>query len=387
MKPNWTLVRQQFPMLKQNLVYLDNAALVQKPQIVIDGIVDFYTKHAVSNRTSDTVLGIATEQIVLQTRQKLAQLLNVDWTEVFFNSGTTEGLNYSAQLLAQFVNPGDQILVSPYNHTSHIVPWVELAKLKKAKVVFSENFLKDLNEKTKIICYTQINNNFNHSVDLATLRIKALEVGALIVNDAAQAISHEIVDGQLADIIAFSVNKFFGPTGLGVLYVNQKLLAQMQPKKYGGGSIQSLAKDGSWTVNSQYFSQHEPGTLNLAGIFGLNKALDFFMSFSIKAIQDYLFELSTYAYDQLKQLEQVKIHSKRGDFIVLFEIKNIPSQDVSSYLGHRNIYIRSGWFCAKYLEHLIDKPLLRVSFQIYNNKSDIDQLCDHLKNGGHFIDV
>ena len=146
MKPNWTLVRQQFPMLKQNLVYLDNAALVQKPQMVIDGIVDFYTKHAVSNRTSDTVLGIATEQIVLKTRQKLAQLLNVDWTEVFFNSGTTEGLNYSAQLLAQFVNPGDQILVSPYNHTSHIVPWVELAKLKKAKVVFSENFLKDLNE-------------------------------------------------------------------------------------------------------------------------------------------------------------------------------------------------------------------------------------------------
>lgn len=378
-------LREEFPMLQQDLVYLDSGALVQKPQMVIDAINDFYTKYAISNRTSDSILGIQTEQMITNVRMKTAKLLNVHWSQIFFNSGTTEGLNYAAQLLAQLIEPDDQILISPYNHTSHIIPWVEIAKQKQAKVIFSEDFLKDLNEKTKIICYTQINNTFNNSVDLKTLKAKAKQFGSIIVNDAAQAISHEQVDGQDADIITFSTNKFFGPTGLGIIYINDKILNAVWPKKYGGGAVQSIAKDGSWKPNDQHFQRHEPGTLNLAAIYGFNKALDFFNSFKLSEMQTYLKELTNYAHQQLAKLDNIEIKSKPDDLIILFDVLNSSAQEVSSYLGHKNIYVRSGWFCAKYLENILERPLIRVSLHLYNNKSDIDKLVKAIKNGGDFL--
>ena len=378
-------LREEFPMLQQDLVYLDSGALVQKPQMVIDAINDFYTKYAISNRTSDSILGIQTEQMITNVRMKTAKLLNVHWSQIFFNSGTTEGLNYAAQLLAQLIEPDDQILISPYNHTSHIIPWVEIAKQKQAKVIFSENFLKDLNEKTKIICYTQINNTFNNSVDLKALKAKAKQFGSIIVNDAAQAISHEQVDGQDVDIITFSTNKFFGPTGLGIIYINDKILNAVWPKKYGGGAVQSIAKDGSWKPNDQHFQRHEPGTLNLAAIYGFNKALDFFNSFKLSEMQAYLKELTNYAHQQLAKLDNIEIKSKPDDLIILFDVLNSSAQEVSSYLGHKNIYVRSGWFCAKYLENILERPLIRVSLHLYNNKSDIDKLVKAIKNGGDFL--
>ena len=324
-------LREEFPMLQHDLVYLDSGALVQKPQMVIDAINDFYTKYAISNRTSDSILGIQTEQMITNVRMKTAKLLNVHWSQIFFNSGTTEGLNYAAQLLAQLIEPDDQILISPYNHTSHIIPWVEIAKQKQAKVIFSEDFLKDLNEKTKIICYTQINNTFNNSVDLKTLKAQAKQFGSIIVNDAAQAISHEQVDGQDADIITFSTNKFFGPTGLGIIYINDKILNAVWPKKYGGGAVQTIAKDGSWKPNDQHFQRHEPGTLNLAAIYGFNKALDFFNSFKLSEMQTYLKELTNYAHQQLAKLTNIEIKSKPDDLIILFDVLNSSAQEVSSY--------------------------------------------------------
>ena len=166
-------IRAAFPMLQQDLVYLDSAALVQKPQVVIDAINDFYTKYAVSNRTSDSILGIKTDQVIMAARLKVAQLLGVNWTEVFFNSGATEGLNYSAQLLGPLLQPGDQILISVYNHSSHIIPWVEMAAAQQAIVVFSQDLLRDLTPQTKIVCYTQANNTFANDVDPAALRAAA----------------------------------------------------------------------------------------------------------------------------------------------------------------------------------------------------------------------
>ena len=376
-------IRTAFPMLQQDLVYLDSAALVQKPQVVIDAINDFYTKYAVSNRTSDSILGIKTDQVIMAARLKVAQLLGVNWTEVFFNSGATEGLNYSAQLLGPLLQPGDQILISVYNHSSHIIPWVEMAAAQQAIVVFSQDLLRDLTPQTKIVCYTQANNTFANNVDPAALRAAAPQ--AWIVNDAAQAISHEVVCGATADIIAFSANKFFGPTGLGVLYIATSLLRQVRPKKYGGGAVATIGPTGQWTPNTNYFQQHEPGTLNLAALYGFNQALDFFNQFKIDQIQSHLTKLAHYAYDKLARLPNVTIESHRGDPIILFDVSNSSAQEVSSYLGHHNIYVRSGWFCAKYLENLRARPLIRVSLHIYNTRDDIDKLCHAIKNGGDFL--
>lgn len=379
-------IRNQFPMLKNDIVYLDSAALVQKPQQVIDAINDFYTKYSISNRTRDTRLGIFVEQKIQETRKLVAQLLKCSDDEIIFNSGTTEGLNYASYLIEQLIEKDDQILISKFNHSSHMVPWIELAKRKQAKIVFSDNLLKDVNSKTKIIAYTQVNNNFlnNKDDELEKLFSIAKKNNAFIINDIAQAISHKEVDSKFFDIAAFSSNKMFGPTGLGILYVSKHILNKVESKKYGGGSIDYIEKDGIWKSKNSII-KHEPGTLNIAGIFGFNEALKFYNSIDKKWMEKYLNFISSYAYDKLKTLDNVNILSNKGDLIMLLEIKNSTSQDVASYLGHKDIYVRSGFFCAHYLKHLVQDSLLRISFHIYNNLEDIDKLYQSLKEGGDFL--
>lgn len=378
-------IRSLFPMLQQDIVYLDNGALVQKPISVINAMNDFYTKYSISNRTSDSKLGIFVNDKINQTKRMCAQLIDAFEDEIIFNSGTTEGLNYSAQILTDLVSEGEEIIISQYNHSSHIIPWIELGKRKKLKLVFSKDIISDINAKTKIICLTQVNNNFNIEINLQEVKKCADKVNAIIVNDVAQAISHEKVSSKYADIIAFSANKFFGPTGLGVLYVKQSLLNKIESKKYGGGAVDRIEKDGSWK-RSRSVSQHEPGTLNIAAIFGLYEAIVFFNSLDLKLMQNYLFDLSKYLHLELHKLSNIKIYSNPGDNIVLIDVINSTAQDVASYLGHKNIYVRSGLFCAKYLEHIIDKPLLRISLHFYNNKADVDTLIKALKEGGDFLD-
>ncbi len=379
-------IRSMFPMLKHNITYLDSGALVQKPESVIRAILEFYTNYSISNRTSDSYIGSIVVQKIDETRQLVADLLECDKDEVMFNSGATEGLNYAAMLLSDMVKKDDEILISKFNHSSHMIPWIELAKNKKAKIVFSDDLLKDINEKTKIIAFTQMNNTFNIEMDIKQIFKKAKEVGAILVNDAAQAISHEKVDSDYSDIIAFSSNKFFGPTGLGILYVSKNVLDNVKVKKFGGGALDYVKSDGKWKSKDSII-KHEPGTLNLAGIFGFYEALNFWNSLDKEWVKNYLKNLSSYAYDELSKIHNLEIFSKKGDPIILFEIKDTPSQDVASYLGHRNIYVRSGNFCAQYLGNMISNPLVRVSLHIYNNINDIDKLVSTLKKGGDFLDV
>lgn len=382
---DFAAIRNEFPMLQNDLIYLDSSALVQKPNSVINAINDFYTKYSISNRTSDSKLGILVNNKIEDTREKVANLLNATKDEIIFNSGTTEGLNYIAQLLAPLINNDDEILISKYNHSSHIIPWIEIAKITKAKIIFSDNLIKDINDKTKIVAFTQSNNNFQQKINIEDLSKKAKEYQALIINDAAQAISHEEVNAKYFDAIAFSSNKFFGPTGLGVLYINKNLLNKIESKKYGGGTVEKIDKDGQWTRKPSII-QHEAGTLNLSAIFGFYEALVFYENLDKEAMKKYLEDLSIYAHEKLKNIKDVILLSKPKDFIILFEVKNISAQDISSYLGHKNVYVRSGYFCAKYLQHVHNNPTIRVSLHIYNNQNDIDVLCDLLKHKEDFLD-
>lgn len=378
-------IRNEFPMLKNDLIYLDSAALVQKPKKVIEAINDFYTKYAISNRSNDSKLGIIVNQKINDTRQAVAQLINCDLNEVIFNSGTTEGLNYLALLLAQLVSTQDEIIISQYNHSSHMIPWIELAKRKNAKVIFSDNLVKDISPRTKIIAFTQANNNLQKNSDFNELIKLVRKYNIILVNDAAQAISHQKVDAKYFDAITFSANKLFGPTGLGVLYVSQKILKQVAAQKYGGGAIESIDHKGNWKlVNS--ISQHEPGTLNLAAIFGFHQALLFFSQIDYKKMDKYLNELSTYAHQKLSKIANLTLFSQPGDTIILFECNDMSAQDVVSYLGHQNIYVRGGWFCAQYIKNIFKNPLVRVSLHIYNNQKDIDTLCQYLEKRGDFLD-
>ena len=375
---------KDFPMLKQNLVYLDNAALLLKPKQVIDAITDFYTNNSISNRTQDSLIGIQINSKINQTRSKVAELLDCQDDEVIFTSGTTDSLNYASSLFENIIKKDDEIILSKLNHSSNIIPWIELAKKTGAKIILSLNLKKDINAKTKLVCFAQVNNSFQVLEKIDDIYKKTQEVGAFLINDAAQAIAYQKVSFKNSDVIAFSTNKFYGPTGLGILAMKKEILDKCGSKRYGGGATEYISANNEWKSKDS-ISMHEPGTMNLAGIFGFNAALDYFNSLDLKEINEYINDLSVYLFHKLSKIDNVRISSRIGDSIILFVVKGIEPQDVSSYLGHNNIYVRSGIFCNQYLNRIKDKTYVRISLSFYNTKEDIDKICEAIKKGGDFL--
>ncbi|MEA4134385.1 aminotransferase class V-fold PLP-dependent enzyme [Mycoplasma sp. 2704] len=376
-------IREQFPILK-SIVYFDSAALVLKPQTAVDALVDFYSNKSISSRTADTPIGSEVNQTISRVRSKVADLINAKETEVIFTSGTTESINMFAQMMGQILKDGDEILLSSYNHSSNIIPWLEIAKKTNSKVVMSNDILSDINEKTKLISFSNETNNFNISLDINAICKIAKEKNIVILADAAQAISHKKTSLNDFDAIAFSTNKFYGPTGMGVLAIKDTLLSQFRPVKFGGGSVDAIGKDNNWTIKKT-ISRFEPGTPDLGGFFMFDKSLDFFNSIGYEKTQEILKDLSTYLHNQLATLDNIEVFSKPGDNIALINVKEINPQDVATYLGSKGIYTIAGIFCAPYLRNIQDNySFLRISLGIYNSYEDIDKLIEELKNGGDF---
>lgn len=384
--------KKMFPMFKnnKNIVYFDNSALTFKPKLVIKSINDFYTKYSVSTRTSDSTLGIKMSNLISQTKNNIGSLIDAKENEIIFTSGTTESLNLIIRMLSKIIFDGE-ILLSYYNHSSNIVPFIEIFKNSNIKInYFSDmnSLLKLINNKTKIISLSQITNNFNVAYDLETIYKLCKEKNIILINDAAQVITHQKISLHNSDVIVFSGNKLYGPTGVGVLCVKEDLLRKLEPQKWGGGQVQNIDYN-AWTAKNSLY-KYEPGTLNFAGILGLNAAINFIKLISYKKINQIENKLANYLYDELSKLDNIVIESKRGDLILLFNVKNIPSQDVTSYLGHKNIYVRSGIFCA----HMITKnnnikyknSYIRISISFYNTKRDVDILVKTLKKGGDFLE-
>ncbi|TNK81765.1 aminotransferase class V [Mycoplasmopsis pullorum] len=376
-------IRSQFPILKK-ITYFDSAALVLKPQCAIDSSNEFYTNFSISSRTQDTPLGNFINQKVHETRQKTADLIDAQSDEIIFTSGTTQSLNTLAQMLGPIVNADDVILLSSYNHSSNMIPWIELAKAKKAKIIFSENIENDINPKVKIVALAQETNNFNVNFDIKKIYQKCLENDALLINDAAQSIAHEKSSLKYAHALVFSTNKLYGPTGLGVLAIKKELLAQIKPVEYGGGTLSAIDQNANWTPKKG-IQIYEPGTQNLAGIFMFNSSLDFLNTVGYEQTQKILKELSLYLHQELKKIKNVEIYTVPGDSITLINVKNVNAQDVATYLGTKNIYTIAGIFCAPYLRNIQSQhSFLRISLGIYNTFEDIDKLIKELKEGGDF---
>lgn len=378
-------IRAQFPILK-DIIYFDNAALVLKPLIAINAINEFYLTKSISSRTVDTPLGSFINQKITEVRQKVATLVDAKLTEVIFTSGTTESINLFALMFGRLLSSEDVILLHAYNHSSNIIPWIEMAKETNSKVIMSNDLINDLEQHSnvKIVCFSQETNNFAQDFDLALIYQKAKEKGAYVLNDAAQAISHYKVSLKFSDIIVFSTNKFYGPTGLGLLIIKQELLSQLSPVKYGGGSVDEVKGTLEWKLK-KHINAFEPGTPDLAGIYMFDKSLDFFNSIGYQKTQEILLNLSYYLHDKLSKLDNIEIFSKPGDYICLINVKKINPQDVATYLGSKNIYTISGIFCAQYLRNLHSTySYLRISLGIYNTYQDIDKLVAELEKGGDF---
>ncbi|WP_406613669.1 aminotransferase class V-fold PLP-dependent enzyme [Mycoplasma corogypsi] len=377
-------IRALFPMANQ-VVYLDSAALVLKPQTAIDAMVDFYTNKSISSRTSDTKIGYLVNQKINQVRQKVADLLDADSSEIIFTSGTTESINNFAYMFSQTLTQGDIVLLSAYNHSSNMIVWIELSKKYGFTVEIVENLYENIRKGVKLVSLSQETNNFNANFNIEKIAQKAHEVGAFVFNDAAQAISHDKVSLKVVDGIAFSSNKFYGPTGIGVLAIKKEFLIKLKPAKFGGGTVVDVPKDhNNWTMRNT-ISAFEPGTPDLAGFFMFDAALDFFNSIGYQKTQAILDELANYLYDRLTEVEGLKIHTKRGDYITLVTFEKYGTQDVATYLGSKDIYTISGIFCAPYLRNIYENhSYLRISLGIYNNYEDIDKLIEALEQGDYY---
>lgn len=305
-----------FPMFKNNpdIVYFDNSALTFKPQTVINSGIDFYEKYSISTRTADSVLGIQTEEVMHETRKKIADLIDASADQTIFTSGTTDGLNLISLMLKDIIKDGE-IIFSYFNHSSAIVPFIE--NLKNNNITFkyakdNEEVLDLINEKTRLIVLPQLTNNFNVFFDLKKIHQKSKKYGAYLINDAAQAIAHEKVSLNDCDVIVFSSNKIYGPTGMGALVIEKDLLEKIVPQKWGGGQVQSIGSGCEWSAKND-IKKFEPGTPNFAGIFQFNAAIDFINSLGYELINKLETAVANYCYDELKTIDGIEIDSKRGD--------------------------------------------------------------------------
>ena len=398
--------REDFSILKQQvhgrpLVYLDNAATSQKPQQVIDAIVEAYT-HWNSNihRGVHHLSQVATGKHE-EARKKVAQFIGAKSSdEIVFTKGTTDSLNALAFCLGEwqrangewYIQEGDEIIVSGLEHHSNIVPWQMLCERKKAvlrHIPLREDLTLDieafkalLSEKTKLVSVAHVSNVLGTIQPIEEIIRLAHEKGVPVCIDGAQSVPHMSVDVQAldCDFLVFSGHKMYGPTGIGVLYGKREWLNQLPPHEGGGEMINHVRWSGTTYNDLPY--KFEAGTPNFVGSYALQKAIEYMESVGLQAIENHERELTTYCEEQLKDLTNIRIYAqgqpKAG--VISFNVEHVHPFDVGTLLDQQGIAVRTGHHCAEPLIDELGVPgTVRVSFGLYNNKADVDAFIAALK--------
>lgn len=408
---NFSNIKSDFPFFKKNpdLVFFDSAATNLKPKAVIDAITNYYQNYSTNTHSTDFPLAVATKDIYESCRQDVAEFINCQKNEVVFCSSATFALNQIAYSISQYLKKGDEIVLTTCEHSSLLLPFYNLIKEKKIVLKFIEvtnnglitveNLKKVLTKKTRVVAFASMNNSLGtiNNVKEITKFIKNYQIEklspsiwpfekALVLIDGAQAINHNAtnVSEWNIDFFVFSAHKLFGPTGIAVWWSKTKWLNVLKPLILGGGMNGRVYKDGSFTFVKPPYC-FEAGTPNIAGVFGLQAALKYVSKIGIDNIYQHEKELKKYAIEQFHKLLSNKVtiyNESQESGILLFNVDRVAAEDVANYLGHKKIALRSGSFCAKLISEVINcASSLRVSFAIYNNKKDIDQLVSSLQEG------
>ncbi|NQZ28989.1 MAG: aminotransferase class V-fold PLP-dependent enzyme [Mycoplasmatales bacterium] len=376
--------RKDFKLL-EDVIYLDSSAGALKPKQVIEAGVNFYENYSINPHSIDSKKGVWLSEKIKEVRKKTALFSNAKPEEIIFTSGTTEGLNRIADMLTSKLGQDDEIIVTPLNHAANVIVWIELAKRTGAKLVWSETILDVITNKTKLIALAEVNNTIEVERNMEQIYKKANKNGILVVNDAAQSIAHKLVNSQWADFTVYSSNKLYGPTGFGVLIMSNDLQKELPLVRFGGGANATFSKE-NW-IPHEGFAAREPGTPNTAGILMHGAAIDYINEIGMENINKHETEMAEYGYDQIATIEGVKFASKRGDKNIIFNIGNLNSQDIVSYLGHRNIILRAGQHCVRLIQEATGEPSwMRASIGLYTEKSDFDIMVKEIKDGGDFLD-
>ena len=387
-------IRADFPILHQQvnghpLVYLDNAASSQHPQVVIDAISHYYQKdHANVHRGVHTLSQRATDQFE-GAREEVRRFINAGSSkEVIFTRGTTEAINLVAEsFLRPRLQPGDEILISALEHHANIVPWQQVCQhtgavlkvipITQAGEVDFTAFESLIGPRTKLLALAHVSNALGTVVPVENFIAAARKAGVPVLLDGAQAIPHSVVDVQKLDcnFYCFSAHKLCGPTGIGVLYGREALLQAMPPWQGGGDMILTVSFEK--TTYNQLPWKFEAGTPHIAGAIGLGAALRYINSLGMQNIAAYEQQLLIYATQQLSQVEGLRIigTAPHKAAVVSFVMKNIHPHDLGTILDTEGVAIRTGHHCAMPVMSFYGIPATaRASFAFYNTFSEIDRL-------------
>ena len=386
-------IRAQFPILSQTvngkpLVYFDNGATSQKPQVVIDSIVDYYSKYNANiHRGVHTLSQLATDAYE-QARYKIQKHFNAKQPyEIIFTSGTTESINLVANGFASLVEKNDEIIVSALEHHSNIVPWQMLCEQTGAvlkvipidihgELILSE-YEKLLSNKTKLVCCNHISNALGTLNPIEEIIKKAHAVGAAVVIDGAQSCPHLQPDVQALDVDFYvtSAHKMCGPTGVGMLYGKEEWLRKLPPYKGGGEMIATVTFEK--TTYADLPHKFEAGTPNICGGIAFGAAIDYMNEIGFDNIAKHEHELLVYGTRKLQEIEGVTIYGptdlNKKTSVISFNIENIHPYDIGTIIDKLGIAVRTGHHCAQPIMDFYKIPgTIRASFAFYNTKEEID---------------
>jgi len=388
-------IRKDFPILHQkvngkDLIWFDNAATTQKPSHVINTLTHFYQQdnsnihraaHTLAARSTDAYEG---------ARGKVKDFIHASSTdEIIFVRGTTEGINLVTQTYGRkYIQEGDEIIISTLDHHANIVPWQQLAKEKKAKLlvipindngeIILEEYERLLSPRTKIVSISHVNNTFGTILPVKTMIDLAKRYGARVLIDGAQSIAHTPVDVQElgCDFFVFSGHKIYAPNGIGVVYGKKEVLDILPPWQGGGNMIQDVTFEE--TIFNGPPARFEAGTPNVADAVGLGAALDYVSRVGLINISKYEHYLTEYAREHLAKIDGLRLigNPRERVSVVSFVLKDVPTPEVGRLLDKEaGIALRAGHHCAQpSLRRLGVEATVRPSFSFYNTTDEIDKL-------------
>ena len=394
-------LRADFPILSRTvngkpLVYLDNAATTQKPRSVIQSLVDYYENYNANVHRGVHTLSMEATDMTEAARKKVADFINAEETEaVIWTRNATEGMNIVAHSWGRAnIGPGDEIVTTPMEHHSNLVPWQEIAAERGATLRFiplDDDGTLDLGdvdaiitERTKLLAFTHASNSLGTINPAKLLTEKAHAVGATVLLDGAQSVPHMPVDVQDigCDFLSFSGHKMMGPTGIGALYARRELLEGMEPFLTGGEMVLRVTYEkASWAALPMKF---EAGTPNIADSIGMGAAVDYLTALGMENVREHEKQITAYALERFKEIEEVDVFGPhdpelRGG-VVSFHNADLHPHDLGTFLDQRGIAVRTGHHCTMPLMSKLGVPATtRASFYVYNTEQEVDALVDGLK--------
>jgi cysteine desulfurase / selenocysteine lyase len=397
-------IRQSFPILHQEvnghpLVYLDSAATSQKPLAVLEKIDEYYRMHNSNVHRGVHTLGTRATEGYEGAREKVRSFINAKSTkEIIFTRGTTTSINKVAYSYARtHLKEGDEIVLTPMEHHSNIIPWQQAAKatgailkyipLQEDGTIRLQDVEKTVSERTKVVAMVHVSNVLGTINPIKEVTEIAHKHGAIMVVDGAQSTPHMKIDVQDldCDFFTFSGHKMCAPSGIGVLYGKRKLLEEMEPVEFGGEMIDFVdLYESTWKELPWKF---EGGTPIIAGAIGLGAAIDFLEEIGLDQIEQHEKELAAYALERMQTIDGITIYgpSERAG-LVTFNLDDVHPHDVATALDTQGIAVRAGHHCAQPLMKWLNvTATARASFYLYNTKEDIDTLVAGLEKTKEFF--